>query len=240
MRLPLLLNGPLLVTEAFCESSVDHPATGPQVDEIGAGPAFPVDELRSRLAEIKGHPATHPAESDAAAAIAVRSLLDLRRREASEPTLWHYCAIVVSPEYVSWRWGGEGKSVPRNRYLGRWERNAIGRLWWLAELTRDTTRTNPYEMTVKTGSNQEFSLWCIDSFLSASPAILSQLVSAVFDRAVPLTSDQIREIFKKVTALRATRALDLLPPKVLQSLVEDVAGEITSPNPEGVEVSGIG
>src|SRR5690349_15493395 len=139
MRLPLLLNGSLLVNSEFCENESPVVSEALETDEIGAGVPFPDSQLCEKLNKLM----TGNWPNDGESATIVHSLLEITRREAAEPKLWHYCSIVICPAYVAWRWRDEGKRVPRNRYLGSWERNAIGRLWWLAELTMNPRLENP-------------------------------------------------------------------------------------------------
>jgi hypothetical protein len=141
--------------------------------------------------------------------------LKLTRREAASPRFWHYATVVKCASYVVWRWRGSDQ-VPKERYLGGWERNAIGRLWWVAELTADPSLPDPYAPTRKAAQHQEFALWCVDSFLSGDRATIQAMITVAFDGSQRMDDQQVRELFKSVVALRATHAVDGMLPEEIQ------------------------
>lgn len=75
--------------------------------------------------------------ADSAIAPTIRLAIDIPDRVAAMPGVWHYLASVKYPEFVRDRWGNnedlEEKFLGggRNPYT-----NALGRLWWGAELTK--------------------------------------------------------------------------------------------------------
>ncbi|MGO9463935.1 MAG: DUF6339 family protein [Isosphaeraceae bacterium] len=83
----------------------------------------------------------NPDQSDQWLAPRVHATLRLSRREASDKRVWNYVNIITKSDYVRWRFGEsdeDGNSVvPLDRFLGEDSKNALGRLWWIAELTRN-------------------------------------------------------------------------------------------------------
>lgn len=78
------------------------------------------------------------AKIDQALAPTVHQTFDLTRREASITGIWHYLTVVEYPDLVHHRWGHV--SNVREKFLEGGEdiySNAIHRLWWIAEITRD-------------------------------------------------------------------------------------------------------
>jgi Family of unknown function (DUF6339) len=78
--------------------------------------------------------------SDSWLAPRVHATLRLTRREAADPRIWAYLAAVALPDYVRWRWrnADDPKApVAIDRFMGKAATNAVSRLWWVAELTRD-------------------------------------------------------------------------------------------------------
>lgn len=78
--------------------------------------------------------------SDGWLAPRVHASLRLYRREAGDLRIWEYLSLVVPEvrEYVVWRWGdGDGRIRDLKRIYGSDRRHALGRLWWVAELTRN-------------------------------------------------------------------------------------------------------
>jgi Family of unknown function (DUF6339) len=83
----------------------------------------------------------NPDQSDQWLAPRVHATLRLLRREAADKRIWNYVNIITKSDYVRWRFGEsdeDGNSVvPLDRFLGEDSKNALGRLWWIAELTRN-------------------------------------------------------------------------------------------------------
>jgi hypothetical protein len=78
-----------------------------------------------------------PDESDAWLAPRVHHVLRLSRREAARRGAWAWLAVVAVPHYVHWRFPGKKGVTDVDRFLGREGKNAVGRLWWGAELLRN-------------------------------------------------------------------------------------------------------
>jgi len=94
-----------------------------------------LEPLRRILEEAKIKFDGRPVEdSDAWLAPRVHATLRLTRREAADMELWSYLAMIEFPEYVRWRWG---TPAPLGRFVGSETNQALARLWWGAELTRN-------------------------------------------------------------------------------------------------------
>lgn len=100
--------------------------------------------LRDELKDIRERYGKGEEFMEQDAAVAVHRHLDITRRHASHPGLWHWLAIVQFPKFVRhrWPWGDTDRSETsmREKFLGRGTDlygNALHRLWWFAELTRD-------------------------------------------------------------------------------------------------------
>jgi hypothetical protein len=78
-----------------------------------------------------------PESSDSWLAPRLHASLRLYRREAAERDMWTYLAVVEVPEYVRWRWPGNEKGTAVERFVGPSYTQALSRLWWGAELTRN-------------------------------------------------------------------------------------------------------
>ena len=83
----------------------------------------------------------NPDQSDQWLAPRVHATLRLSRREAADKRIWNYVNIISKPAYVLWRFGESHEEnnlvVPLDRFMGEDSKNALGRLWWIAELTRN-------------------------------------------------------------------------------------------------------
>lgn len=85
---------------------------------------------------------------------AVHRGLDISRRVAGDPGLWHWLAVARYPEFVRYRWQFNSEEAMREKFLGAGSdlySNALHRLWWIAELTRDG---DDYSTTLTVFSNQ--------------------------------------------------------------------------------------
>ena len=74
---------------------------------------------------------------DGEVAETVHRTIDLTRRDAATDGIWHYLTVVEFPDFVRYRWEGDDM---RGKFLDGGEdiySNALHRLWWIAEITRD-------------------------------------------------------------------------------------------------------
>jgi hypothetical protein len=91
---------------------------------------------------------------DAALASEVHQRLDVSRRVAGDPGLWHWLAVIRYPHFVRHRWEYHSEEAMREKFLGAGSdlySNAIHRLWWIAELTHED---GDYSLTTDVFSNQ--------------------------------------------------------------------------------------
>ena len=112
----------------------------------------PIEPCARMIAEaVKRFDAGKRPDSDAWLAPRLHASLRLTPREAADTRVWNYLTVLKFPDYVQWRWNGED-GVTRDRYLGNTTKNALARLWWGAELTRNGP---DYSGTVKAFSAQD-------------------------------------------------------------------------------------
>lgn len=95
----------------------------------------------------------HLIDADAAPVVH-KCLENLTRHQASNAAIWHYLAVIWHPEFVRHRWPYDDSDRTfesmREKFLGAGNDiygNAIGRLWWMAELSYDEGASDPYEPT---------------------------------------------------------------------------------------------
>ena len=82
-----------------------------------------------------------PETSDSWLAPRIHASLRMTRREASQREVWAFLNVACRPDYVRWRFtskqGASKGLVELGRFIGEDSRNSLGRLWWIAELTRN-------------------------------------------------------------------------------------------------------
>ncbi len=106
-----------------------------------------LNALDAALDEILASSQPFDTSIDVRAAPAIHRALRLSRREASEPGVWRFLAVVHRPDFVRHRWENKSWSTMRSRFWSigtRPDSNALCRLWWIAELSR---QEDSYELT---------------------------------------------------------------------------------------------
>jgi hypothetical protein len=114
-----------------------------------------------------------------------KALPDLTRLQARDPRLWTYLAHVNCWTYMRCRWDvGKSKdadaamrytlshyfvSQNQSRALMR---NGIARLWWFANLTYDSSRDNPYELTSVLFQSLDIAKNMLERNLGRAPCVL--------------------------------------------------------------------
>lgn len=119
-------------------TDVDYGAIQDQVDEI----LIDYDE--------------HEATMDAALAPTIHSEIQIDRRTARDVRIWYYLAAVKFDDFVRHRWRfdfEDARTAAFEKFLGETRgnnlySNAIGRLWWLAELTHVDPVTTDIDVDV--------------------------------------------------------------------------------------------
>jgi hypothetical protein len=143
------------------------------IHDLGLGRAISLEPLRSVIEEAMTKPES-PEKTDPWLAPRVHATLRLTRREAADKRLWSFLTIAAFPRYVLFRYLDEEKPevpVPIDRFLGEDSKNAIARLWWAAELTRNGA---DYSGTVTALSNSRFATsWQHLDLLHHRPAALA-------------------------------------------------------------------
>jgi len=111
-----------------------------------------------------------PELSDSWLAPRLHAALRLRRAEAADRRIWAYLAVVRYPNYVRWRFPGKDAVVSSKRFIGADRDNALSRLWWGAELTRNG---GDYLATTKAFERQDIpSTWfALDAFHNKAAAL---------------------------------------------------------------------
>ena len=125
----------------------------------------PVDltPLANVLREVMTRYKTEPEKSDPWLAPRLHAALRLYRDEAADSRLWEYLTMAAAREYTIWRWGNADGTITPNRVIGQERRNALGRLWWLAELARDgpdytaVTQVSQLQESINTVTDVDFS-----------------------------------------------------------------------------------
>lgn len=149
-----------------------------------------------------------PTASDSWLAPRVHATRESQRREAADPRVWDYLAVIVAPDYVRWRWGGVDRTqTEAARFVGPEYKQALARLWWGAEMTRNAT---DYTGTKVLFANQDFqNSWArLDLFHHRPASIAAAKLLSTFNEGQMATSDQIRQLVRGFNMVLTTTMLD--------------------------------
>lgn len=127
------------VTEDFRRGEVPAVDVSAYTVDLPFDRPVSVEPLRELIQAAMTKFGNDPAKSDPWLGPRVHAAFRLTRREAADKRLWQHLAVAEFPDYVYWRWGKEGveKEVPLDRYFGEDTKQALSRLWWIPELTRN-------------------------------------------------------------------------------------------------------
>ena len=162
-----------------------------------------------------------PIKSDVWLSPRIHATLRLYPSEAADLRLWEYLTIGVKQirKYVIWRWGDKESGSLKNlvHIYGVPRRNAISRLWWAAELTRNGPN---YQPTIDLFSSQDAVNYVTDvlAFDNRATAIAySRIIRKILDKGGKL----------KETAVRLGKGLNhILVTVVLGGVVPDSQPEL--------------
>ena len=159
-----------------------------------------------------------PENSDAWLAPRVHASLRITRREAANRELWAFLNIACSPRYVRWRYTSkQGPSkglVEIGRFVGEDSRNAFGRLWWAAEMTRNG---GDYSWTERAMSTTRFSTsWqVLDTLHHKAFALACVEFLATANHGSPMTDTASQRLAKAVNLCLRTTHMDAIAPSQL-------------------------
>ena len=200
----------LVADEAFRTGEVPAvDASQYVVEDLGLGRRIPLVPLRAVVSEAMRR--WDPRKSDPWLGPRVHATIRLTRREAADKRVWEYLTVVEFPDYVRWRWSNPddpGAPVPIDRFLGEDSKNALARLWWAAELTRNGADYGP---TVKALTISRFSVsWLHLNLMHHRAAALAAVDFLNSYQDEGATSAQGQVLAKAVNVALRTLALDVL------------------------------
>jgi hypothetical protein len=181
----------------------------------------------------------------------LHAALRLTRAEAADRRMWAYLGVVKYPEYVRARFGQTDAGAPLDRFAGPDSKQALARLWWTAELTRNGPGYADVQLalTPQEVPNTGLKLRC---FRHRPTAISLARLCATGAEGQPLHGRDINALFKRVnlrlstTVLHAIAtdpgpdgaAIDLWVATAAQP-IEGLLANPTGPNDAGVSIEAI-
>jgi hypothetical protein len=219
-----------LVNEDFRKGEPATIDAGPYIEDLNLGREVPLAPLRGVIAEAMKRFEHEPQKSDPWLGPRVHATGRLTRREAADKRIWEYLTVIEFPEYVRWRWEKTDKVdkvIPQDRFLGEDSKNALARLWWATELTRNGSNYKRSEIAL--GISRFSASWLNLILVHHRAAALAVVDFLDTYQSVGATDTQGRVMAKATNVALRTLCLDALaasPPTDAEAVREWIAEEI--------------
>lgn len=175
-----------------------------QTDDLQFRPDVHVDLLK-RLFVHAADLGLDPFETDAWLAPRLHFALRIPRRLASDPGFWSWVAVEYGRPYVQLRWGD--KQNVQWRYTGPLTRNAISRLWWAAELTRNGPDYSVAPHSVRRAGTAQYAFELKYSWYR--PAVIGFVIVAEgLDDGPQLSFEETKRLSTRINALTVLKPVE--------------------------------
>jgi hypothetical protein len=172
---------------------------------------------------------------DAENAILLHKALDINVTQAIDERMWSYLTHVTFWNYMRKRWDISNMENPvaviRDRYFfsggdRRFTRNGIARLWWAAEMTKDTTRIDPYELTKVLFTSQDIAQNLLERSFSRNVNLTKSILSVLskLDKETYTNVERYRNLMKYFNSLGGVTLLDSLDEEDIKEIVHEKLG----------------
>lgn len=185
---------------------------------------IPLAPLDAALDAVIGGSAAHQVTLDIELAPLVHRHLPLSRREASDPGVWQWLAIVHRPDAVRHRWENSSWATMRTRFLRsgtRPDSNAFSRWWWMAELTRDR---DDYGLTRRILRRQSLAT----AIFVRSLCFYRPAICACADVLEDLEATAIERVMLELSRLLATVPLEAMSEEDLRGDLAKIVARVGS------------
>lgn len=217
-------DGRRLVGEQFLRGEVElaEADLSEYVEPLPGGATANLETLDESVKRVVAEHAQFDTAMDGALARDVHECLDITRRTAGDPGLWHWLAVVRYPEFVIYRWQYNSEAAMREKFLGAGSdlySNAIHRLWWIAELTHDG---DDYSLTDAVFANQTmvnkvFDRW----FARYRPAVIA-ICDELSDEPSWVIDETTRKFNHALTNIQLEALDEAEARQMIQQIVDDV------------------
>lgn len=164
------------------------------------------------------------ATMDGQIAAPIHQALPLSRRDASEAGVWRFLTVVHRPDFVRHRWEHRSLTAMKSRFWApgtRPDSNALCRLWWIAELTREGS---DYRLTERVLARQTLANNLFTRELSWYRPAVQAYVDVLEDAPQPLPEQTMRRLTKALSTI----VIESRDTAQLRELVRRLAGQRAS------------
>lgn len=219
-------DGQRLVGDPFLQgdTEIDGEELAEYVEPVPGEPVADLKTLDARVESVVAEYDRFDTAMDGALVRDVHQCLDVSRRAASDPGLWHWLAVERYPDFVRHRWEYHSETAMREKFLGAGSdlySNALHRLWWIAELTYDD-EAGDYALTESVFANQTmvnkvFDRW----FARYEPAVVAvcEVLKDEPSRVIDAATSQFNHTLTSVQ-------LEGLDRKDAESVVEEIVKDV--------------
>lgn len=188
-----------------------------------------LDELRKVFDVVMDDYDEHDAMIDSAAGPNVHQFIDISRRQAGDPGIWHYLTVVEFPDFVRYRWPYTTENAMREKFLKAGTdiySNALHRLWWISELTYsvDENGDRDYSLTESVLKNQTLANKIFDRWFARHKPAAVGCAEVLLDAdagstVIEQTTLRFRETLSKVQ-------LEGMSEREIRSLIKEILADV--------------
>jgi hypothetical protein len=219
-------NGKRLVGDSFLkgEAEIDSQELSEYVEPLPDGPTADLETLDARVDSVVAEHDQFDTSMDGALASDVHQCLDVSRRIAGDPGLWHWLAVGRYPHFVRHRWKYRSETAMREKFLGAGSdlySNALHRLWWIAELTHDED-TGDYSLTESVFANQSMVNKVFDRWFARYEPATVAICEVLKDEPSRVIDSATNQFNHTLTSVQ----LEGLEQAEAEDLIRQIVGEV--------------
>ena len=219
-------DGRRLVSDPFLkgEAEIDPDELGEFVEPMPGEPTADLEALDEAVKRVVSNHSRYDTAMDGALAADVHRHLNVSRRIAGDPGLWHWLAVERYPHFVRHRWKYRSETAMREKFLGAGSdlySNALHRLWWIAELTHDES-TRSYEVTDLVFKNQTIVNKVFDRWFARYEPAAVAVVRAVADEDSSVVDEATNQFNHALSSVQLEGLDESEAEAMIREIVKDV------------------
>ena len=219
-------DGRRLISDPFLkgEAEIDPDELGEFVEPMPGEPTADLEALDEAVKRVVSNHSRYDTAMDGALAADVHRHLNVSRRIAGDPGLWHWLAVERYPHFVRHRWKYRSETAMREKFLGAGSdlySNALHRLWWIAELTHDES-TRSYEVTDLVFKNQTIVNKVFDRWFARYEPAAVAVVRAVADEDSSVVDEATNQFNHALSSVQLEGLDESEAEAMIREIVKDV------------------
>lgn len=218
--------GQRLVSDPFLkgEAEIDSDELTEFVEPMPGEPTADLGALDGAVERVVSNHSRYDTAMDGALAADVHHHLNVSRRVAGDPGLWHWLAVERYPQFVRHRWKYRSETAMREKFLGAGSdlySNALHRLWWIAELTHDES-TRSYEVTDLVFNNQTIVNKVFDRWFARYEPAAVAVVRVVADEDSGVVDEATNQFNHALSSVQLEGLDESEAEEMIREIVKDV------------------